>query len=250
MDFQTKKSLGQNFIRDASYLDGVLNKLDLQPTDIVVEVGTGPGVLTKCLAKRVQKVITYEIDKRLEPILAEQFKGIDNIELNFQDALKSEFNAGGDFKVIANIPYYITTPLIMKFLNNPNCMEICVLIQKEVAERIVAWTSCAEYGALSVTCQIMADCHIVKHVPRTMFRPIPNVDSSFVVLEKSDVDMPAGFDEFIKRVFSQRRKKISNSIPKEILAVCDIDPDLRPENINPDDFYKIFQEITKTKQKI
>jgi 16S rRNA (adenine1518-N6/adenine1519-N6)-dimethyltransferase len=133
----------------------------------------------------------------------------------------------------------------MKFLGIENCTDICVLVQDDVAERIVANVGTKEYGALSVTCQAMATCKIVKHVPRNLFRPVPNVDSAFVRLTKhSPFNEGGGIDSAtIKRIFSQRRKKISNSVGRDVLSKCGIDPDLRPEQLTVMQFVKICQNI-------
>ena len=238
MKFETKKSLGQNFIYDTGFLDGVLNKLDLQKTDTVVEIGTGPGKLTTCLAKRVAKILTYEIDERLKPILETEFAGSENIELVFADGLKAEVAPNvSSFKLVANIPYYITTPLILKFLRDPRCTEICVLIQEEVADRIVAKPKCKEYGALSVTVQAQAECKIIKRVGRGMFRPVPNVDSAFVLIKKNGASVPCGFDEFVKKLFSQRRKML-----RSIIGGNDT---RRPEELSVDEIVKLCANTTK-----
>jgi len=226
------KKFGQNFIFDTGFLNGILDKLDLKSTDTVVEIGTGLGTLTDCIAPRVKQVITYEIDKRLEPKFTHN-----NIEFICQDILKvKEFPS--EFVVVANIPYYITTPIIMKFLKMPACKRICILIQDDVAKRIVAKVGTKEYGALSVTIQAQATARIIKAVPRTVFRPQPKVDSAFIVIEKNHNILPHNFDEFIKHVFSQRRKTLRASLG--------IDSNKRPEEITPEQFVKICQEIHKT----
>jgi 16S rRNA (adenine1518-N6/adenine1519-N6)-dimethyltransferase len=244
MAFETKKSLGQNFIHDLGFLNSILNQLDLLSTDTVIEVGAGMGTLTECLAKRVGRVIAFEIDRRLEPILSEKFASTPNVTLVFADALKTPYDFPPDYRVVANIPYYITTPLVMKFLRDPRCREIGVLVQDDVARRIVAATG-ADFGALGVACQACAACKIVKFVPRGLFKPVPKVDSAFVSLTKFARQSPIspGFETFIKNVFSKRRKKLSNSVPIAILNECGIDGNLRPENISVADFLKIFDAM-------
>jgi len=243
MSFKTKKSLGQNFLSDTGFINSVLDKLDLRPTDTVVEVGAGLGILTECLKSRVKQVISYEIDTRLEPILREKFKD-SNVELRFEDALSSQINIS-NYKLIANIPYYITTPLLSKFLDAKDCVDICVLVQEEVAKRICAKPNTSEYGALSVGVQAVANAQIIKFVSRKMFRPIPNVDSAFVRIQKNNSQIQNGFDAFLKKIFSRRRKMISNSVSKDILERLCINGNLRPENLSPNDFVKIFHETTK-----
>ena len=243
-DFRNKKRLGQNFIYDLAFLDGIVNKLGLTQTDTVVEVGAGTGTLTKCLAKRVGWVITYEIDTELEPVLKENLKEFNNIEFRFQDVMDAK-DFPSKFKLVANIPYYITTPLIMKFLRERRCSEICILVQEDVAYRIVAVPNTKDYGALSVTCQAFADCKIIKKVRRGMFHPAPSVDSAFIVLKKHEqyYYLP-NFDDLLKTVFSKRRKKISNSVDIKLLKKCNIDPNLRPENLTVEQFVKLSQTFS------
>lgn len=243
-DFHTKKRLGQNFIFDTVFLDSIVDKIGLEKTDVVVEVGAGFGTLTTCLAKRAARIISYEIDNELEPILKENLGGFDNIELYFKDAMKvTDFPP--EYKLVANIPYYITSPIILKFLADRRCREICVLVQDNVARRITANPGGKDYGAFPVTCQAHADCKIIKNVGRNMFRPSPNVDSAFVILEKHNrYNIPTGFDDFIKAVFSKRRKKISNSININVLERCGIDPSVRPENLTVEQFVKLCQNLS------
>ena len=243
--FLTNKRLGQNFIHDTGFLKGIVEKLDIKLTDTIVEVGTGQGSLTTVLALCAKQVITYEIDIRLEDILKQKLKDFDNIKCVFQDILTvTQFPP--DFILVANIPYYITTPIIMKFIKMEQCRKICILIQDDVAKRIVAPVGTKDYGALSVTVQSMARCRIIKKVPRTLFQPVPNVDSAFVVIEKNGEVPPPNFDGLLKSVFSKRRKKISNSVNLDALLQCGIDPDLRPEQISVNDFVKLSQYLYKT----
>lgn len=243
MEFHTKKRFGQNFISDTGFLDSVVGRHGLKKTDTIVEIGAGAGCLTAVLAKYSDCVIAYEIDKALEPILHEKFRNTPNVKIIIADVLDIPDVAplSEKYKIVANIPYYITTPLVMKFLNDARCTEICVLVQSEVADRIAAKPNTAEYGALSVTCQTMGECKIIKRVARTMFKPVPKVDSAFVTIKKNGVFVPNGFDVFIKKIFSRRRKVISNSVDVSILEKLGINPTLRPENLTPAQFVKIFE---------
>jgi len=254
MQFAYKKSLGQNFIYDQEFLRGIVRGLDLQPTDTIIEVGTGAGTLTRVLAPLVKKVITYEIDTRLQDTLQKQFAGVKNIELHFCDAMKvTDFSP--DFKLVANIPYYITTPLILKFLATPQCRELCVLVQDDVAHRIVAAPGGKEYGALSVTLQAQAHCRIITHVPRTLFKPQPNVDSAFVQIMKNGVTPPTQFDNLVKNMFSARRKTVLNAVKqalgldsdtaRKLLADCALPEHIRPENIPPDKYIELSRLLAR-----
>jgi len=262
--FKFNKSLGQNFILDEGFLESIVAGLGLTREHVVVEIGTGAGTLTRVLARRVKQVVTYEIDKRLQTVLHEQFKGIDNIDLRLEDGLKANLprhfvpplRSKGEYIVVANIPYYITTPLIMKFMADVDCTRICVLVQDDVARRIVAKPGGKDYGALSVGLQARADCKIIKKVPRSVFTPVPNVDSAFVDLKKLPFETkgwhPQGdgvFDRFLKSIFSARRKTILNALKIEketarrILAEAGIDENLRPEQIPVDKFVELSTKL-------
>jgi len=253
--FFFKKSLGQNFIYDEGFLASIVHELGLSKDDIIVEVGTGAGTLTRVLSARVKKVITYEIDRSLEPILQKQFADTPGgVELHFADIMKvTEFP--DNFKLIANIPYYITTPLILKFMGYRGCHEICVLIQEEVANRIVAKPNSKEYGALSVTLQAQGTCKIIKKVPRSLFKPVPGVDSAFVKIaknaSKAHDQYELGFNKLVKGMFAARRKTALNALKqtfrldtqsaRELLVRAGIDETIRPEQITVAQFVKLSQ---------
>lgn len=249
MEFEYKKSLGQNFIYDKDFLRALVKKLDVQPTDIVVEVGAGMGTLTRALAETGCQVYSVEIDQRLQSHLTKNLQSYSNVHLIFDDALTYDFSKFPNFRLIANVPYYITTPLIMKFLAASNCYEVNVLIADEVAQRIVELPGTSLYGALSVSCQIQADCKILQMVPRTMFTPQPKVDSAFVCMKKNGTPYNPKLASLLKSVFAARRKTILNALSKtlsldkvateKILATVGINPTCRPEQITPTEFAKI-----------
>ena len=249
MEFAYKKSLGQNFIYDVGYLTSIVKKLNVQPNDTVVEIGAGAGTLTQALAETGCQIFSLEIDQRLQPILTKRLQPYANVKLIFADALKYDFSQLPPFRLIANVPYYITTPLIMQFLNLPNCLELNVLVADEVAERIVASYGNELYGALSVSCQLQADCKILTSVPRTMFTPQPKIDSAFVCLKKQNQSLPVSMEKLLKGVFAARRKTMLNAlssalnvdknITAQILSAAEIDANLRPEQISPTQYAKI-----------
>ena len=253
MEFNYKKSLGQNFIYDHDFLRSLVKDLSIQPTDTVVEVGTGAGTLTRVLAEHGCQVHTIEIDQRLAPILQKNLANYTNVAITFGDALQQDFTGYGQFRLIANVPYYITTPLLLKFLTLPNCTDVNILVADEVAKRIVAPIGTAEYGALSVTCQWLADCTIIKDVPRHLFTPQPKVDSAFVRLVKKDVPTAACFNRVVKGIFAGRRKTMLNALTtvlrgdkvlaKQVLSQVEIDPNLRPEQLSPTNYWQITQII-------
>ena len=255
--FSFSKNLGQNFIADENYLQSVVSGLGLPKDATVVEVGTGAGTLTRVLARTVGRVISYEVDKRLAPILERQFQGIANIDLRFEDAMKAEFRVEGSYSVVANVPYYITTPLLMKFIRDPRCKMICVLVQDDVAKRIVASPGGKEYGALSVTMQLWGECRIIKNVPRNMFIPVPNVESSFVVIRRDSsvaCQSDKALERLLKGVFSMRRKTILNGLQQfldkedviKVLNDVGIPPTFRPEQITVRQFATLA-ELLATK---
>lgn len=269
--FLFNRGLGQNFILDEGFLDSVVRDLGLEKSDTVVEVGTGAGTLTRVLARTARQVITFEIDKRLEPILTKQFDGIQNITLIFNDALKlteSEITNlipadKSAWKLVANLPYYITTPLIMKFLSHPNCTEISVLVQKELGQRIIAKPGTSDYGALSVAVQAAARAKIIRHAPRHLFTPQPKVDSVFVQIKKRpDTENTASdclggetFEALLKGIFAARRKTMENALAlatglkkddaARILDTLGIKATLRPEQITVEEYIRLAHFVSK-----
>jgi len=246
--FKFNRSLGQNFILDEGFLENIVDELNLSKDDVVVEIGTGAGTLTRVVAGRVKKIITYETDRRLEPILFQQFKYLENVDLRFEDGMKAKVETG-TYVVVANIPYYITTPLIWKFMADPGCLRICILVQDDVARRIVAPHGGRGYGALTVGIQTRANCKIIKKVPRSVFVPVPSVDSAFVVIEKKKgIRIP---DAFLKGIFASRRKTILNAlkmdkeIARSVLKKVGIDEWLRPEQISVDKFVELTTKLAE-----
>ena len=231
------------------FLRALVKKLNVQPTDVVVEVGTGAGTLTQALAATGCQIHSIEIDQRLQPHLTQTLQPYQNVQLLFGDALQHDFGNLPPFRLIANVPDYITTPLIMQFLALPNCRELNVLVADEVAERIVATPGTAIYGALSVTCQLQAECHILQTVPRTLFTPQPKVDSAFVCLKKNGAPYDFELGKLLKAIFAARRKTMLNAlsgalnidktVAAQILEAAGIAPTLRPEQITPTQFAKI-----------
>lgn len=223
-EFNFKKNFGQNFLVDERVLDKIVNAADINENDLVIEVGPGIGTLTQAMAKRAGKVVSVEIDKTLVPILGELLVDFDNIEIINNDILKVDINEiiarhpGMKVKMAANLPYNITTPIIMGILEKHIPMEsITVMIQKEVAYRMNAKPSTKDYGSLSLVTQYYCEPYLVANVPQNCFMPRPNVDSAVIrldILKEPSVkvkDEKFMFD-FIKAGFSQRRKTLVNCI--------------------------------------
>ncbi|HHX49259.1 MAG TPA: ribosomal RNA small subunit methyltransferase A [Clostridiales bacterium] len=220
--FKYKKSLGQNFIFDTNLLESIVSDSEIDENDIVVEIGTGSGTLTKAIAKKAKKVFSFEIDKDLMPILQENLKGIENIEVIFKNILKTKKEdflkiVPYDFKVVANIPYYITTPLIMYFVeSNLPVKTLTLTIQEEVAKRLVAKPNTEDYGAITLSLNLESDVFIKRNISRFSFKPSPKVNSSVVHIvinrEKYLMKDKAHLKKLIRAGFQMRRKTFANNI--------------------------------------
>ena len=257
--FKFTKSLGQNFLIDDNIVDKIVAGAGIGPGDKIIEVGPGIGTLTREMASRAQNLMAVEIDKNLIPILADTLGDYDNVKIVNEDIIKADIRGlidenlgGGPVKLVANLPYYITTPIIMRFLEeNINVTDIVVMVQKEVAERMNAQPGGKDFGALSVAVQYYCDTEIVAKVPRHLFVPQPNVDSIVIALRvrperKYKVDDEDLYFKVVKAAFGQRRKTLLNSISsmgnlskdqvKEALEEAGIDPKRRGETLSLDEF--------------
>ncbi len=219
-NLHASKRFGQNFLTDLSVLQDIVQGAEIGPEDTVIEIGPGIGSLTEQLAKVAARVVAYEIDKKLIPILAETLASYDNIEVINQDILKTDFGiyAGTkSLKIVANLPYYITTPILFYLLNSDlSFRSITVMMQKEVAARLQAGVGSKEYGELSLAIQYKMRVHIIQQVPRTAFLPSPNVDSAVVSLTPKADFQPFEYEKnlfsIIKAGFAHRRKSLVNNL--------------------------------------
>ncbi len=257
--FKFTKSLGQNFLIDDNIVDKIVAGAGIGPGDKIIEVGPGIGTLTREMASRAQNLMAVEIDKNLIPILEDTLGDYDNVKVVNEDIIKADIRGlidenlgGGPVKLVANLPYYITTPIIMRFLEeNINVTDIVVMVQKEVAERMNAQPGGKDFGALSVAVQYYCDTEIIAKVPRHLFVPQPNVDSIVIALRvrperKYKVDDEDLYFKVVKAAFGQRRKTLLNSISsmgnlakdqvKEALEEAGIDPKRRGETLSLDEF--------------
>ncbi|MEG1394400.1 MAG: 16S rRNA (adenine(1518)-N(6)/adenine(1519)-N(6))-dimethyltransferase RsmA [Clostridia bacterium] len=221
-NFRFNKQFGQNFITDTNLLQAMVADAGITENDVVIEIGAGAGTLTRQLGLVAKKVIAFEIDRNLQPILAQTLDDMtDKVEVLFKDFQKvtdEELFAmvGNEYKVVANLPYYITTPLIMRFLEIENKpLSITVMIQKEVGERIVSTANSEEYGVITLAIALEGDAKIMRVVPRTMFVPQPKVDSCIIRIDVKDkfpnVDKKA-VKKLVKACFSMRRKTLANNL--------------------------------------
>lgn len=242
-----RKHLGQNFLFDPSILLNIIGSADLSETDTVFEIGPGPGRLTRLLAERVKKVIAIELDHYLYNKLTEGLKDCNNIDLVLGDVLKFPFERLDCFKVVANIPYYITTPIIFRLIETAQALESMTLtIQKEVAERIVAGPGTKDYGVLSIMVQFRTEPELKFIIPKEAFKPVPKVDSAVIHMKLRkkpavSVQDEELFTRLVRTAFSQRRKTLSNSLKafeniRDILIQAGIDPQRRPETLSIAEF--------------
>lgn len=262
------KSLGQNFLTDANILRKIVDTAEVNGNDLVLEIGPGIGALTARLAERAGRVVAVEIDKRLMAPLSETVGGYENVQVINADILKTDLRElvsgwNGSLKVVSNLPYYITTPVIMNLLESGIPWELLVLmVQKEVVARIVATPGSKDYSALSVAVRFYAEPRLAFHVSRNCFIPKPDVDSAVVTLKKRSLDTPEHLGrEFLFRVirasFGQRRKTLLNSLGRqpwleggkeslrEVLLQMGLPEDIRAEELSVEQFILLATELCK-----
>ena len=263
-NFGFKKKFGQNFITDKNLLESIVSLAEVGAEDTVIEIGCGAGTLTRALAGAAKKVIAYEIDTTLQPVLSQTLAGLENVEVVFRDFLKVDLKQVeadlNGYKVVANLPYYITTPLIMKLVEqSEKCESLTVMVQEEVAQRLCAKENTPEYGAITAAVALRAEAKIVKKVPRTAFTPRPNVDSAVVNLKIEDGRLPVKDTEIYKKVvraaFLSRRKTLVNNLmvsfgltrteTEEVLESVGIDLKARGETLSPKEFASLSDALTK-----
>lgn len=265
-NFKFNKAYGQNFIFDKNFLKSIVDGL-VSSNDEVLEIGAGAGTLTAMLSSHAKKVVSYEIDKNLQPILSETLRSYDNCKVIFEDIMKVdikdiEANFEEDYIMVANLPYYITTPIIFKFLENATKLKsMAIMVQYEVAQRLTAKAGTKEYGAITPAIDYRANAKIIKKVGRHMFTPVPNVDSAIVKIDfvknKYNILDTHVLDETIKAVFGMRRKTISNNLKshfglsqEKIETICKnigILPTTRGETLDTQMLVNLSNEIFKMK---
>lgn len=256
-NFSFKKSFGQNFLIDSHVIEKIIRAAEIGPEDNVLEIGPGIGTLTQYLAEAAGRVVAVEIDEKLIPVLGETLAEYDNVEVINQDILKCDVDSifeGRPFKVVANLPYYITTPIIMGLLEGKSHFDsLTVMIQKEVADRMKAGPGTKDYGALSLAVQYYAEPYLAANVPPNCFMPRPAVGSAVIRLKRRETPAVAVKDEkllfkLIRAAFMERRKTLLNAvknsreldIPKErveeVLTDLGIDTRIRGEALNLQQF--------------
>lgn len=267
--FSFKKSLGQNFLIDQNILHKIVEAAELDESKGALEIGPGIGALTEKLAQTAGTVTAIEIDQRLIPILEEVLEPYGNVRVHHGDVLKvdlhelfrTNFADRSKVSVVANLPYYVTTPILMRLLEERLPLEnIVIMIQKEVAERMAAAPGSKDYGSLSIAVQYYSEPKLVCTVPHTVFIPQPNVESAVIrleVREEPPVSVPdeAFFFDVVQASFAQRRKTIANNLksrffPKEgrerleqLLAAADIEPSRRGETLSIEEYARLSRVL-------
>jgi 16S rRNA (adenine1518-N6/adenine1519-N6)-dimethyltransferase len=265
--FKFSKKLGQNFLIDGNIISSICDNSEITESDGVIEIGPGIGVLTYELCKRAKKVVAIELDKSLIPVLEDNMAEFDNFSLIQGDVLnvdlgkliEDEFK-GLNVKVVANLPYYITTPIIMKLLEEKlDIDKIVVMVQKEVADRLSSSPGSKDYGAITIAVQYYSDANTIVKVPNTVFMPRPNVDSAVIALDIHREPRISVKDEklmfkIVKAAFGQRRKTVLNAVGalemgiskeelREVLEECNIDPRRRGETFSIEEFAMLSDRL-------
>lgn len=251
------KRLGQHFLNDERVLAGIADALELRGDETVVEIGPGRGALTRHLVGRAHRLVLIELDRALAAKLREEFAGDQAVEVVEADVLDANIAelAGGPYVLVGNVPYYITTPIIFHALKAPMPLRAVFLVQKEVAERMVADADDEEYGALSVTIQALTEPELLMHVPPSAFTPAPKVHSAVVRLRPRATPLvppetAPGFQAFVQSFFGMRRKQLGTIVralegvdsdrARAILALGGWDPQARPETLSPPEFARLY----------
>lgn len=268
----TKKGFGQNFLTDLNVLKNIVSAAEITRDDNVIEIGPGIGALTEQLAQAAGEVLALEIDQDLIPVLAEVLAPYDNVtvlnqevlQANLPELIKQQFtDPSRPIKVVANLPYYITSPILMNLLAAPvDWAAICVMMQKEVAQRLTAQPGTKQYGALTLAIEYQMTAEIAFNVSRRVFVPAPNVDSAIVVLKPRTTPLPVQpFNKqklfgFIRGCFAHRRKSLWNNLQatigkqpavkeemQAILTALAISPQTRPERLTLEQFIELANAL-------
>lgn len=261
-DFKFNKKFGQNFIFDKNLLKAIVNDADIDDKTNVLEIGCGSGTLTGEIASVAKKVVGYEIDTNLKQVLSETLSEHNNVEIVFNDILKTnieeiESKFDGDYVIIANLPYYITTPIIFKFLQEATRLKrLVIMVQLEVAKRLCAKENTEDYGSITVALNSRGDVNLVRVVKRNMFTPAPNVDSAIVRIDfkdKYDIKDNDTLERVIRSAFAMRRKTLVNNLKsgfsfdmhsiEKLLKDNNLEANVRGEALSVEQFVKLANSI-------
>lgn len=249
--FHTTHSLGQNFLLSESLLGHLLDAAEIAPGDRVLEIGPGAGVMTSLLAERAERVLAVELDRGLEPVLSEVLEGVPNAEVVYQDAMKADLRAlmgEGPYRVVANLPYYITSDVLVKLATAEYSPEsICIMVQKEAAERVMSAPGSKSWCAMAATVRFYGESQVLEEVPPEAFNPPPHVMSCFMRIDRHDQPpvVPkdrALFIKLINAAFAMRRKTLANNlkasfgigqeVAREVLLAAGVDERVRGEALD------------------
>lgn len=275
--FKLKKNFGQNFLIDVNILQKIVRVADVQPQTIVLEIGCGVGSLTQVLARVAKMVQCFEIDYQLQPLLAETVGDCPNVQLSFTDFLKVDLvswyaslniAASEDVKVVANLPYYITTPILEKIIiwfvtEKPQLTSATLMMQKEVAQRLIAQPKTKEYGSLAIFVQLFSNPHLAFDVSKKVFIPEPRVDSAIVHLKFKQTPYFATYAEaeaflgFVRKCFATRRKTLYNNLKDEFtreevvhaLHQAKVAENARAEVLSIEEFLVVFKTLYRISNK-
>lgn len=266
--FKPAHSLGQNFILDDGFLSLLLDLAEVREDDRVLEIGPGPGVMTSLLADRAQKVLSIEMDEKLKPVLEDVLSGQDNAKVIFMDAMRADLEAlvkeelnGEGYRVVANLPYYITADLIQKMvLARPMPESICVMVQKEAAERLMSSPGAKNWCAFAAMVRCYGECEILDEVPPQRFNPAPHVDSCFIRihLHKQELVEPELEEDLLRMIrccFHMRRKTLANNLKAcygmtqeqalQLLADAGLKPQVRGEVLELEEIARLTKAMAK-----
>lgn len=262
--FHFKKQFGQNFISDGNLLRSIVEVSGITKETTVVEIGCGAGTLTRALAESAKQVYAFDIDKDLQPVLAETLAGLENVEVIFRDFNKLELKEFEkeieEYVVVANLPYYITTPLVTKLLEESEKVQgLSIMVQEEVAERFCAKENTPEYGSITAAIALKGNAKIVKRVSRNLFYPRPNVDSAVVKIEfergRVAVKDENAYRKTVRCAFLNRRKTLENNLvncfklsreqAKEVLTEAGIEEKARGETLSPERLAKLADVLSE-----
>lgn len=263
-NFHFNKRFGQNFIENRSLLRKIADAAEIDKTDTVLEIGVGAGTLTRVLSERAERVVGYEIDKNLAPVLSETLSGVENAEVVFRDFMREkteEVNGilGCEFIVVANLPYYITSPVTMRILEEfPQCKRLVIMVQKEVALRFTAKAGTKDYGSITAAIDYYGDAKYMFTVTRENFYPVPNVDSAVVKIDrvsKYDALSEKAFKETLRIAFLSRRKTLVNNLinvlaisrgdAEGLLSDLGLDKNIRGEALTTQEFINLSNLLYK-----
>lgn len=261
-NFSFKKQYGQNFIYDDDLLSAIVDGAGVDKDTTVIEIGCGAGTLTRQIAIKAKMVYGYEIDKTLQPVLAKTLAGVENAEIIFRDFTRLRLDelekSLPEYVVVANLPYYITTPLIMTFIeNSKKCRSLTVMVQEEVALRLCAKAGTPDYGAITANIALRGTSRIIMKVGRERFHPSPNVDSAVVRIDlgdtRGDVSDVTLYKKCVQAAFGSRRKTLENNLvnafkltreqAKKLMQDSGIEEGVRGEVLSPEDFARLSANL-------